>query len=1600
MSSLKYINEIFMSDSPFLDILIHDLKVLAFSSVVKDEYLADKNETMESLKKAQVYIACIERHASIYAFDDIISRDVLEKANVPEEYIRRYFSQIYTNKNQSVADTLSATSEDVYAVSTIPKEYHKAIIELMMPYYIDRYEEENNYYRTLIGLPPYKDPGVAIRDYEYLIPDYIEYDGVYFHEVGYKVNKEFEALGILDVVRADYPEYEYLNYLTQGVDLYKARTKMDFQIIWNTEQVNTVLIQEFLERYERNRDYVLTGLYTKAMELESAYYHSFMLAYTMLITVIDIIAEMQSHIIKKDILDKRCVKYIFSMYGVPYYKIIPYKYQERLCKNIHKIIKNKSTDQGFIDLINLFGFEDLEVWKWFILKNKALNTWSEFKYDFESVLVSYQNTKVYHDTVIEALEDDITDIDVPHDYEYISKYYQTLTLDRSEDRCVPFPFSYFLEKGNAMIVSLDGKILIDDEDYRIHDYNKIQFLNETILNNKTNLRYDFFYDVDTMGDEFLTITNKALHIYHTKEYENVIDQYSSFDLSNTELSRFFSNTKNQFNIIHNGRWLEEDEYTIDRTNRIITFDESIELDKLHDDIDFLFLQSSLFDTLYKKEEVTGSSSTTISIPQPFVSYTVKENEFFITIDNEYVDDEEYTVSANTITFTDTTLNLTNKVIGFHFFYSNKSLDATPVIRETVVTLKTKEPYQTELHTDFPISHYVESGYKVFVKTLDWWLPSSFFDVLGSNTIALSDHAIASKESGREYEVHFVYMPYDRTVYKNLGVTSSYIVATKDFQKTFTIDLPFNNYFSLGNLMVVDMEGVYLKRNNEDQGYTMSTTTSTVTITITNRDVRPMNGQRVNFTFYYQITPQREYQVGVDIKSLGVFDSDNKVFELPYPFYPYLQTTHSFLIQIGQKIYDMENIEMVDNFHFRLTRLPPEDFKYTKDKEITVLFFYNKWYTDHPTQRFTIEWKRQNVYDYSMIIDPPSENYIENGWPYMIAYGDKQLLDIELYNVYNHVLYTNPVTDLEENTYGTYLDFIYVYLIKNGYIEEQYVEKDYSLSTDMYFVRTNIKNIHHVENVKDKSKWKSYDFITRLDEWWDGKYYIHDAHNYIKNNIYIEKFNYERSKYYQVAPVVNLTEYCSHINYLYSMLYDDVLLEELIDIPVPILSSCHRFKLAHLFIYMTVITYVYNEYEDFIIDKPSQYMWINGFNFTADLEELKTYLKENKQCLSDFPIWNFITPSSQVEDLVKFVNIYKTNMSVKDTILRHMVEANDFKEYILWKKIYDSLLLTHINMTYFTKSNEEVAKTYTEFLEDKDQVLYKSIIRIKSIVDKESQKDEILNTIDSIIYILEEYINGEECSKLFSIYSGRSEYYAARYLHVWLDFFKSYKITLLPISEVLNTADGTDPDNYFKPIDGIHHINETVLQGDYMIPKEDITNTERMQLHEWIEVDTDDLSQVADHPYQSHSAKYEQEEEDIYGNTRAIPTSQLESVSTMRKPEYSSIPTITIIKDTGNWMQEDFIIRKLDKGMLEKYINPCRISIDRLYEYIDDDGFQNLPFNLNSEFEYEEDIVERDIISGQLRFNSGNYQVSLVGRVRELSQSYKRALLLGKVKLVE
>ena len=201
-------------------------------------------------------------------------------------------------------------------------------------------------------------------DYEYIpvaastIEEFINNDNVtYIHELSPAQIEYLEGKGIMDRVRADYPNADYLDYIADAfVDydetddinvyrakkIYKARKAYNSQLLYSPiVDDDYVVTSKFKSKYEENRLFVMSTFYNDIFKETSDYYDNFIGMMIMIMTITDILSEVHQDIIKTDLLDKRCIQYIFEMYGMPYYNTIPLRYQYRMCKNINKLIRFK-----------------------------------------------------------------------------------------------------------------------------------------------------------------------------------------------------------------------------------------------------------------------------------------------------------------------------------------------------------------------------------------------------------------------------------------------------------------------------------------------------------------------------------------------------------------------------------------------------------------------------------------------------------------------------------------------------------------------------------------------------------------------------------------------------------------------------------------------------------------------------------------------------------------------------------------------------------------------------------------------------------------------------------------------------------------------------------------------------------------------------------------------------------------------------------------------------------------------------------------------------------------------------------------------------------
>ena len=79
---------------------------------------------------------------------------------------------------------------------------------------------------------------------------------------------------------------------TYGIDIYEARKKLDYQILWYPENadVDYSVTEEFLMKFTQNRKFMLESVYSYAMELEEKNYHDMMMIYLIISVLVDILA--------------------------------------------------------------------------------------------------------------------------------------------------------------------------------------------------------------------------------------------------------------------------------------------------------------------------------------------------------------------------------------------------------------------------------------------------------------------------------------------------------------------------------------------------------------------------------------------------------------------------------------------------------------------------------------------------------------------------------------------------------------------------------------------------------------------------------------------------------------------------------------------------------------------------------------------------------------------------------------------------------------------------------------------------------------------------------------------------------------------------------------------------------------------------------------------------------------------------------------------------------------------------------------------------------------------------------------------------------------
>lgn len=346
-------------------------KLLEFAKnlVIKNNTRAQECEDTRSLKNATQYILAYECADTFNSHSDWTEWE-MQQAGMTNENIQDYLE----NKID------------------IPSEFKEKLLTIRRERICAEYVEYNNYYRMLNGLPNYGETGVMTsynKPTEELTED----------ETYHLLQGEIEEL------KLKYPDKEYLKYLgnENKVDFYTARKASNYEILnykkYIIEEQQAAKFQEF---YYQCRQYVIIANYSKAYT-QMYYYDAFIILLIVFMSLQRYINETYNFAIRKDFYDMEDIKNSFLSFGLPFFPEIPIKYQRNIVKNLNKLLKYKGTDKCLVDIVKLFGFNNVDLYKYYLIKdikrdkygNPDINVYDkELTYELKFAQVPFETTDI------------------------------------------------------------------------------------------------------------------------------------------------------------------------------------------------------------------------------------------------------------------------------------------------------------------------------------------------------------------------------------------------------------------------------------------------------------------------------------------------------------------------------------------------------------------------------------------------------------------------------------------------------------------------------------------------------------------------------------------------------------------------------------------------------------------------------------------------------------------------------------------------------------------------------------------------------------------------------------------------------------------------------------------------------------------------------------------------------------------------------------------------------------------------------------------------------------------------------------------------------
>ena len=323
----------------FLKTLYSDIILMLRNLVVKRQDYARENETADSIRAFDLYYACLTGSRYFYNFQKF-DVDILEK----------YLDPI-------------SVSQCYYDPNLIPEEYRDAIVNDQAVRVVETYEEKNEYYRMLAGMPPLSaTQWIYITDIEGIPTD------IPIHEMSQEHIARLEIYGHLDKIKEKYPDAEYLNYLgINKIDILTSRLAKPFEILRLGVPTNSLTQKMFEKEYYKARRYVMGTIYNRSLFTNKDLYDPIIGVIMLSLAVRNtLVPDEAAYLNFEEILDA-----ILESYGLlRYFENFPFTFKRRLVLALDKILTVKGTDGVLVDICRIFSMENFIAKRYYLMKHQ------------------------------------------------------------------------------------------------------------------------------------------------------------------------------------------------------------------------------------------------------------------------------------------------------------------------------------------------------------------------------------------------------------------------------------------------------------------------------------------------------------------------------------------------------------------------------------------------------------------------------------------------------------------------------------------------------------------------------------------------------------------------------------------------------------------------------------------------------------------------------------------------------------------------------------------------------------------------------------------------------------------------------------------------------------------------------------------------------------------------------------------------------------------------------------------------------------------------------------------------------------------------------